>query len=138
MDDEYKEAFRVSWADVDMNGHMANSAYLDYATETRFRCLASRGFGPDQFQRHRVGPAILEDRVRYLRELLYLERFEVSFAYESLDQKGSEFKVTNRFYRNGEMVAEVTARGVWFDLDKRKTVVPPAELAAILPSQTTP
>lgn len=125
----YEASFRVSWSDVDMNGHMANSRYLDYATQTRFQYIASQGFTPADFRRHGVGPIIFEDRIRYQRELRFLDEFTVSFSYETIDDEGRKFKVVNRFTRGGEEVAEVVALGAWFDLAARKVVVPPAKLA---------
>lgn len=129
MDVLYEASYRVTWTDVDMNGHMANSRYLDYATQTRFQHIASQGFGPADFRRHGVGPIIFEDRIRYQRELRFLDEFTVSFSYETMDDKGRKFKVVNRFTRDGEEVAEVVAHGAWFDLAARKVVVPPAKLA---------
>ena len=107
----YEAKYRVTWADVDMNGHMANSRYLDYATQTRLQYIASRGFSLSDFQHHGVGPVIFEDRLNYQRELRFLEEFVVSHSYESLDEKGRKFKVVNRFSRDGEEVAEVVAHG---------------------------
>ena len=128
----YEARYRVAWADVDMNGHMANSRYLDYATQTRLQYIASRGFSLSDFQHHGVGPIIFEDRTRYQRELRFLDEFVVSHSYESLDEKGRKFKVVNRFTRDGEEVAEVVAHGAWFDLATRKVIVPPAKLARAL------
>lgn len=110
-----------------------NSRYLDYATQTRFLYVASRGFSPADFRRHGIGPVIFEDRVTYRRELRFLDDFVVSHAYERLDEAGRKFTVTNRFARQGELVAEVTANGAWFDLAARAIVAPPAELLRLLP-----
>ncbi|MEJ2085295.1 MAG: thioesterase, partial [Acidobacteriota bacterium] len=46
----YEARYRVAWVDIDMNGHMANSRYLDYATQTRLQYIASRGFSLNDFQ----------------------------------------------------------------------------------------
>ena len=128
----YEAQYQVAWVDVDMNGHMANSKFLDYATQTRFRSIASRGFSPADFQSHGVGPVIFEDHLRYHRELRFLDEFTVTHSYESLDAEGRKFRVVNLFRRDGEEVAEVTALGAWFDLRTRKIVAPPADLAAAL------
>ena len=125
----YEAHYRVTWADVDMNGHMANSRYLDYATQTRFQYIASRGFSPSDFQRHGIGPIIFEDRLRYQRELRFLDEFVVSHNFESIDDRGRKFKVVNRFTRDGEEIAEVVAHGAWFNLATRKVIAPPAALA---------
>jgi len=132
MNTLFEASYRVAWGDIDMNGHMANSRFLDYATQTRFQFLAMRGFMPADFQRLQVGPVIFEDHVRYRRELRMLEDFVVSFQYEPLDPQGRKFKMLNRFSKGDEAVAEVEALGAWFDLVSRKVVVPPLELANAL------
>ncbi|HKZ73564.1 MAG TPA: acyl-CoA thioesterase [Steroidobacteraceae bacterium] len=53
--------FTVLWGDLDANQHMRNTAYLDYAAQSRFVFLASQGFGPGEFRRHRMGPVVLRD-----------------------------------------------------------------------------
>ncbi len=132
MSDLYFVRYQVGWIDVDMNGHMSNSRYLDYATQTRFRYLAEHGFSPDDFRRHGLGPLIFEDHLRYRRELRFLDQFSVAFEYEKLDEEGRKFRVVNRFTRDGEEVAVVDARGAWFDLETRSVAVPPAKLLAAL------
>ncbi|MDX1644782.1 MAG: thioesterase family protein [Thermoanaerobaculia bacterium] len=134
MSEIYSASYQVGWIDIDANGHMSNSRYLDYATQTRFRCLAERGFSPDDFRRHGIGPVMFEDTLRYRSELRFLDEFTVSFEYERLDEEGRKFRVVNRFTRAGEEVAVVDARGAWFDLETRSVVVPPAKLLAALSS----
>lgn len=128
----FEAHYRVAWADIDMNGHMANSRYLDYATQTRFQYLADHGFSPADFERHRIGPVIFEDHLRYRRELRFLEEFSVTFEYEALDAQGRKFRLRNQFRQGGEAVAEVEALGAWFDLVHRKVVAAPDALARAL------
>ena len=132
MSSLFEASYRVAWGDIDMNGHMANSRFLDYATQTRFQYLAKRGFWPADFQRLQVGPVIFEDHLRYRRELRMLDDFKVGFEYEALDPQGRKFKILNRFTKGDEAVAEVEALGAWFDLVSRKVVVPPEALARAL------
>ena len=132
MSSLFEANYRVAWADIDMNGHMANSRFLDYATQTRFQYLALRGFMPADFQRLQVGPVIFEDHLRYRRELRMLDEFTVGFEYEALDPQGRKFRMLNRFSKGHEAVAEVEALGAWFDLVSRKVVVPPEALARAL------
>lgn len=135
MTEPYAVEYQVSWADVDLNGHMANSRYLDYATQTRFRYIAEHGFPPEAFRRHAIGPVIFEDRLRYLRELRFLERFRVTFAYRQKGDDRRKFHVSNTFLRDGETVAEITADAAWFDLRTRSLVEPPDALVAALSLQ---
>lgn len=126
----FEAEFQVNWGDVDYNRHVGNSRYLDYAAQTRFLYLASKRFGPDAFARHGIGPAVLTDEVRYVKELRLLDRFRVSFAVAGRNASGSRFIIVNRFTGDdGKLRAEVRSMGVWFDLAGRKAVVPPPQLA---------
>jgi acyl-CoA thioester hydrolase len=129
----FQAEFQVAWGDLDYNRHVGNSRYLDYATQARFLYLSSRRFGPDAFARHGIGPAILTDEVKYLKELRLLDRFTVSFEVAGRNSTGSRFIIVNRFAGlDGELRAEVRSMGVWFDLAARKAAAPPPQLAAAM------
>ena len=126
----FSAEFQVAWADLDPNGHLSNSSYLNYAVQTRFAYLASRGFGPADFAAHRVGPAVLSETITYRRELRFLDRFRVEYRASGANTSGSKFRVVNTFVgADGEPRAQVESFGVWFDLKSRKTTVPPDKLA---------
>lgn len=36
MSDIFSHSFRAGWGEMDLNAHMANTAYLDLAADTRF------------------------------------------------------------------------------------------------------
>lgn len=61
----YRRHYRVAWADLDANGHVANTAFLDYATETRLSCFAEHGFTARDFAAAGFGPVVLRDVVHY-------------------------------------------------------------------------
>lgn len=138
MADTQGARLRVVWGDLDGNGHMANRAYLDYATEARFQFLAVNGFTPEDFRKHGIGPIVFRDRVSYFKELRFMDRFRVDFAFENHNAEGSRFRVLNRFWRDDELCAEVDTDGGWFDLLARKVVAPPADLATALRAASAP
>ncbi len=129
----FEETFRISWAHLDANGHVANIAYVSLAIDTRFRYYASRGFMPSHFTRFRVGPVVRRDEVDYYRELHLLEEVRVSLLLAGVSEDGSRFRIRNEIIReDGELAARITSLGGWIDLDRRKLVVPPDPLAAAL------
>jgi len=77
----FEKTFHVSWAHLDSNGHMANTAYLDIAVDARFMYFTQCGFPPAEFARLRIGPVVRRDEVdrphRGIRNAL-LEREEVA------------------------------------------------------------
>ncbi len=123
----------VSWAQLDSNGHMANTAYLDTVVDTRFAYFASQGFPPSAFAKHRVGPVVRKDEVEYFKELRLQQAYTVDFRIAGLSDDGSRFRIVNEIRReDGELSARVTTLGGWFDLAARKLVAPPEALAAAL------
>jgi len=125
----FELSFKVAWGDLDANGHMANTAYLDYASQSRFAYLATLGFGPAAFVAHGIGPVIFEDRLCYRRELRLLQPFSVSLHLSGLSSEGRHFALENRFADDdGRLAATVRARAAWFDLEQRRVTQPPPPL----------
>ena len=121
--------YRAQWRDMDFNQHMANSAFLDYASNTRILFFDSVGFTARTFAELRIGPVVLDDRLVYRREVRLLEPFTVDFQTVALSPEGRRFKVRNRFTTESQgLCATVESVGLWFDLAGRRPVVPPAGL----------
>ena len=129
----YEKAFHVSWAHLDSNGHMANTAYLDIVVDVRFSYFADRGMPPAEFARLRLGPVVRRDEVDYFRELRLLQLFRVNFMLAGLSGDASRFRIVNEIRReDGELAARITSQGGWLDLAARRLVAPPEGLAAAL------
>lgn len=126
------QRFRVGWGDVDPNGHMANTAYLDRAADARFLFFAEHGFSAPKFAAERVGPVIARDEIAYRKELRLAEEFTVDVRLLGLSRDGTRFRIENAFRNSaGELVATVRSDGVWFDLERRRPRRPPPELDAV-------
>jgi len=122
----YRQAFVVRWGDLDANGHMRNTAFLDACVDTRFGYFASRGLVPAEFAKLRIGPVVRRDEVDYYRELRFLDRFTVDIELAGLSEDASRFAIQNRFFRDdGSLAAKVVSSGGWLDLGSRRLVVPP-------------
>lgn len=130
--DRFVRHFRVGWGDVDGNGHMANTAFLDRAADTRFEFFAACGFPVGRFIEERVGPVIVRDELVYRKELRLLEEFTVDLEALGLSSDGARFELGNTFHNlAGELVASVNSGGTWFDLDRRRPRAPSADLDAV-------
>jgi acyl-CoA thioester hydrolase len=126
----YETVLETGWSDMDMNGHMANTAYLAKAVDVRLRFFAAHRFGIGEFARLRVGPVVMSDELGYLREVQLFEPLRATLALAGLAGDGSRWRLRNEFYRaGGELVARVTSVGGWLDLDARRLLAPPAPLA---------
>jgi acyl-CoA thioester hydrolase len=126
MSPVFEKHFEVGWRDIDANGHVANSAYLDYAVDTRVAFFDSCGFPPENFIREGFGPVIKSDHVEYFREVFMLESLTVTIENGGFAEDGSRFRVVNRIFKaDGVLAARVASVGGWLSLKERKLVQPP-------------
>jgi acyl-CoA thioester hydrolase len=133
MSNPFSLTFRVGWAQIDANGHMRNTAYLELCVDVRLMYFQEHGFPAQEFERLRLGPVIFRDEVDYLRELRLLESVTVTLALAGLSEDGTRFRLRNEFFApDGKPVARVTTTGAWLDLSARKLTTPPEALAAAL------
>jgi len=133
MPEPYVQEYRARWADMDFNQHMRNAAYLGVAEETRLRFLESGGWPMAELYRRKLGPVVVEDVLTYRKELRLLEPFRVDMAIAAIAPDARKMKVRNRFFRDsdGAHCATVETLILWFDLEARRTVVPPADMARL-------
>jgi acyl-CoA thioester hydrolase len=121
------------WSDMDFNQHMRNAAYLGASEDCRLRFLAAGGFAASELARRRIGPVVLEDRLVYKKELALLDGFRVELVMAALTRDARRMKVRNTFHRDhdGGLAATVESVVLWLDLDARRPLAPPADLAAL-------
>lgn len=126
----FEKLFEAGWSDMDLNGHLANTAYLGFAVNTRIAFFAANGFTPADFVRQAVGPVIKSDQTEYYREISMLEMVRVTMENGGHSDDGSRFRVVNNLYKpDGTHAARVVSIGGWLDLKARKLIEPPAELS---------
>jgi YbgC/YbaW family acyl-CoA thioester hydrolase len=131
-DQPYTISVAVRWGDLDGNGHVANSKYLEYATQARFQFLADNGFTYDDGRTQPVGPVVLSDFISYRRELRMGATATVSLALSGARRDGSRWQFTQTIRTGDHLVATVTAIGGWLSLTERRLIPPPSELAKII------
>ncbi|MCI4343238.1 MAG: thioesterase family protein [Thermoplasmata archaeon] len=128
----FEQSFRVGWGDIDGNGHMGNTAFLDRASDTRVRFFALHGLSVARFAAEHFGPVIVRDELVYRKELRLLDEFTVDLELVGVSGDGLRFQLSNTFRTAaGEVAAEVTSEGVWFDLEQRRPRAPPPEVDAV-------
>lgn len=122
----YVKEFIAGWGTMDFNGHMANTAYLDLAADTRMAFFADHGFSPGEFRKLGIGPVIQKDELEYFREIGLHETLSVSYVLVAMSADGRRFVIQNDFWlASGERAATVRSSGGWLDLKARKLVAPP-------------
>ncbi|MGC3998194.1 MAG: thioesterase family protein [Anaeromyxobacter sp.] len=129
----YAKVFVVRWADCDANGHMRNTAYSEYAIETRLSYFAERGFPVARFAQLGIGPVLRREEIDFKRELHIGETVEVDMTCVGVSPDGARFKIGHEFWRPGaKQSARLVVSGGWMDLRARKLVLPPPELKAAM------
>ena len=132
-----KKIFEVDliagWGDMDFNGHMANTAYLDKSGDVRLMFFAANYFSGKQMARLRIGPVIMKDNLEYYKEIGLMESITCSLYIAGLSKDGSRFKLRNEFRNEkGELAAQVTSVGGWLDLNTRKLIIPPEKIQLMM------
>ncbi|MEP7358346.1 MAG: thioesterase family protein [Anaerolineales bacterium] len=131
----YEKRLVAAWGDMDFNGHMRNTAFLDKSADVRLMFFAENGFPMAELIRRQIGPVIMRDELEYFKEIRLLEELRVTLASAGLAEDGSRFIIRNEFWRaDGKLAARVTSTGGWLDLAARKLVVPPEALLAAMRS----
>ena len=129
----YAKEFLASWGSMDLNGHLANTGYLNLAADVRMAFFAEHGFPPGEFQRIGFGPVIRKEELEYFREITLHEVVTVTHAALGLSPDGSRFIVENEIWSSrGERAAVVRSTGGWLDFRERKLIAPPAALREAL------
>ena len=127
--DRYAKTFTVRWADCDVNGHMRNTAYSEYAIDVRIAFLSEHGFGFDQFVASGFGPVLLREEIDYLRELKLGDTVEVDFKQLGVSADGSRFRLQHDYTKaNGKAAARLVLEGGWMDMRVRRLAPPPDAL----------
>lgn len=129
MSKSFSHSFDIRWADLDPNGHMRHTAYMDYAAQARVGFLAADGFTMERFQQLHIGPVLLYEETQYLREVRANQRIAVTTEVSGLSPNRKHWRIRHRILnQDGELACVVNVQGAWLDLVARKIVTPPAEL----------
>ncbi len=125
----YAKTLFASWADMDFNAHMKNTAFLDKAADVRMMFFAENGFPASEFSRLKLGPVVMKDEVEYRKEVGLLQEIIVTLAIAGHSGDGSRFLLRDEILRlDGTLCARVTSAGGWLDLAARKLIAPPEAL----------
>jgi acyl-CoA thioester hydrolase len=129
----YAKTVYAGWSDLDVNGHMRNTAYLEKASDVRQMFLSEHGFPPEEFLGLRLGPVVSKDEVEYFKEIGIEQGIRVTCSLAGHATDGSRFLLRNEIFRpNGQLSARVTSDGGWLDLSTRRLVAPPLKLVAVM------
>ncbi len=128
----YSKQMIAGWSDMDFNGHMKNTAFIDRAADVRLMFFAENGFPVAEFARLRLGPVIVREEIDYRKEVNLLDPIEVTLALGGLSPDASRWLLETNVRRDGKLCSRIRASGAWLALDARRMATPPPALRAAL------
>ncbi|MFJ9541053.1 acyl-CoA thioesterase [Streptomyces sp. NPDC101225] len=124
MSEQFSVPVTVRGYETDVQGHLNQAVYLNYAEHARWSLLRAAGIGQAELIGRGVGPVALETTVRYRRELLAGDEVEVTCAF--LWGEGKTFRMEQTIRKaDGTVAAEITAVGGLMDLKARRLLPDP-------------
>lgn len=125
----FEKTFDPIWADFDPNNHMRHTAYNNYAAEVRVALLTAKGYNMEKMLELDLGPVLLTEETKFLREIRQGEKLRVDVEMLGLSADGRFWNMRHHLYKNGnKLSAIITVQGAWIDLKTRKIKVPPSDI----------
>ncbi|MBD0422120.1 acyl-CoA thioesterase [Streptomyces sp. NPDC052309] len=126
MSEPFSVPVTVRGYETDVQGHLNQAVYLNYAEHARWSLLQAAGIRQADLVGRGVGPVVLETTIRYRRELLAGDEVEVTCGFEW--SEGKTFRVHQTIRKaDGTVAAEIEAVGGLLDLRARRLVAGPQQ-----------
>ncbi|MFB8771759.1 acyl-CoA thioesterase [Streptomyces broussonetiae] len=126
MSEPFSVPVTVRGYETDVQGHLNQAVYLNYAEHARWALLQAAGISQTGLIGRGVGPVALETTIRYKRELLAGDEVSVTCVFEW--GGGKTFRIEQTIVKaDGTVAAEVSAVGGLLDLKARKLVADPQD-----------
>ncbi|MER5513747.1 acyl-CoA thioesterase [Streptomyces sp. NPDC002763] len=127
MSEPYSVHVTVRGYETDVQGHLNQAVYLNYAEHARWSLLQAAGLTQTELIGRGVGPVALETTIRYKRELLAGDEVDVTCVFEW--GEGKTFRILQSITKaDGTLAAEVDAVGGLLDLKARRLIDRPSEV----------
>ena len=126
MTEVFSVPVTVRGYETDVQGHLNQSVYLNYAEHARWSLLQAAGISQAGLIGQGVGPVALETTIRYQRELVAGDEVEVTCAFTW--SEGKTFRIEQTIRKtDGTVAAQITAVGGLMDLRARRLVERPQD-----------
>lgn len=125
----YSKQFEIRWRDLDANGHLGNSSYVDFMSHTRMSFFTEIGIGLEVMKQHQLGPVVLYEHIHYFREVLLGKPITVNLEITGLSEDSRFVRFEHNFYdKNKNNLAFSEMLFTWIDLRTRKLADPNKEI----------
>ncbi|MFE0451883.1 acyl-CoA thioesterase [Streptomyces sp. NPDC058914] len=126
MSEPFSVRVTVRGYETDVQGHLNQSVYINYAEHARWSLLQAAGITQAGLIGRGIGPVALETTIRYKRELLAGDEVDVTCAFQW--GGGKTFRIEQTIRKtDGTVAAELTAVGGLLDLKERRMVANPQD-----------
>ena len=126
MTEPFSVPVTVRGYETDVQGHLNQAVYLNYAEHARWSLLQAAGISQAGLISTGVGPVALETTIRYKRELLAGDEVEVTCSFDW--GSGKTFRIEQTIRKtDGTVAAEITGVGGLLNLKERKLVANPQD-----------
>ncbi len=126
---EYSRNYEIRWSDLDANGHVNYSAYINAAADLRYHFFSERNFPPEKFEELGIGPIYTAIHAWFLREVRMGETVTITYALSGLSPQGSRWKVQHDILKpNRKKAVSLEIEGAILNLTTRKPAFPAPEL----------
>lgn len=126
MSEPFKLRIGVRSYELDTQGHVNGSVYIQWADHVRFEFARSAGVVVEDMLKSGFGPINLETTLRFKRELRGNDEIDLSCAF--LWGEGKTFTVRQEITRvDGVLIAEISSVSAIMDLRERRLVPSPQE-----------
>jgi acyl-CoA thioester hydrolase len=116
----------VRVSDLDPNGHVRGSAYVDYGDQARWEWVHAAGVPLGKLHAAGLGPVNLETTVRFRHELRDVQAVDVTVVAIWGDSGDKISRVVQELRRlDGTVAATIESVGGLLDLDERRLVTDP-------------
>lgn len=123
----YSLPIQIRWADMDLNGHLRHSAYLDYGALLRTRFLTDHDLPTKKLLDHQIGPIVFREEVFYKREIRMEDKIIGTQILTRARSDYSRWSMQHELIKaDGTIAAVINLDGAWLDLSKRKLTTPPS------------
>lgn len=130
----FRVRVRVRGYELDINGHLNQAVYLQYAEHARWELVRAAGVSQEKMLAAGVGPVVLETTIRYHRELRDGDEVDVSCAFGW--GGGKTFRVSQDIrLTDGVLAAEVRGVSGLLSLEERRLVADPVRCFRELASE---
>ena len=130
--DAYARTYDIKWADLDANGHVHYSAYIDAAADLRYRFFAERGFPPDAIRKLGVGPVYTLVAARFMREVRAGETLTITYQLSGLSPSGMRWRVHHDILKaTGKKAVVLDIEGTVLNLESRAPTSPTPEFLSV-------